>query len=161
MLACALVLVGGAYLVLQARARSHRAELLAASQHSLELQVILEQDRAAAEASLATARKLSALADLMADRQSWLPVFSLLEHNTLPGIYFSDFAGDASGSLTLTGHATSYTEAARQLLAFQTASEVAAVSLVGLKPEGDDLGSPQVGFTLALTLKPSLFSQAK
>jgi hypothetical protein len=80
-------------------------------------------------------------------------MFPFLEKTTHPQVVYDAFEMQMkTQELTLTGRAASFEVLSKQLLAYQQAGEVVRVLL-----QSSDLRENIVGFTVKLTLNPSLF----
>lgn len=153
-----LIVVAGGYFVLQQKVTQHAQDVTAAQEEVDQLQDKLEGVRAKTETAESTKRQLAAVASLLDDRPSWLPLFTALEEVTIPKVYFSSVAADANGVLTLSGQGPSYTEVARQLKAFQDSPLVESVDMTGFKGDRGEAGKVNVGFSMVVKFKASVFS---
>lgn len=70
----------------------------------------------------------------------WTKIFERLEHYTIPEVYYTSFTASVDGSLTLTAVGRDYQSVARQLVAFQAASDfVASVTITSASADYDTL----------------------
>lgn len=88
----------------------------------------------------------------------WTPVFSLLEKNTIPDVYFKNFTASSDGQMDLSGVAKNYEAVAEQIVSLREAENVSAVYVSGasasLAPTGE---TSEVDFEAKIKLGQNLF----
>jgi Tfp pilus assembly protein PilN len=93
---------------------------------------------------------LKHLSDLFSNRVYWSEMLSLIAENTVPGVYFLSFSGEAEKkSIALQGRATNYTTLAKQIVAFREVFGGVEFSTSGI----DKGGGINVSFTLDFSKK--------
>ena len=153
----------GWYQFVQWRGRdiSQKNNELQAQIDSIKKQV-LDYDKERQEVEILIAG-LSSMENLLGKHIHWTKVFKLLEQNTIDDVYFSNFAASRSGSLRLSASGKDYISVARQLVAFQKATEfVLSVEINSASASGekDVDGKPVIVATLFdvdIKLQPDVF----
>ncbi|MFA7662339.1 MAG: hypothetical protein WCX88_00280 [Patescibacteria group bacterium] len=103
--------------------------------------------------------KLKESKNLLDNHIYWTNLFTALEKYTHSQVSYTGFSGTIGKELVLKATAPSYSVAARQLLIFQSAKEIAndvTISEISQKINSEDKTS-QVSFSLTLTLNPEVF----
>lgn len=123
---------------------------------------VMDYDRERKEVEILIAG-LSSMENLLGRHIHWTKVFKLLEQNTVDDVYFSNFAASQSGSLRLSATGKDYISVARQLVAFQKATEfVQSVEINSASASGekDADGKPMITsamFDVNIQLQPDVF----
>ena len=105
-------------------------------------------------------QELLTMQQLLGAHRYWTRVFDALQKVTIDEVYFTSFSSASDGSLELSAHGRDYESVARQLVAFQQATDViATVSITGASAILDqDTGQVgEVGFAVSLRLRPEVF----
>jgi len=88
----------------------------------------------------------------------WTEVFSFMEKNTVPDVYFKNFVGGIDGSISLSGIAKSYKAVAEQIVSLREAENAEKISITSasasVAPTGE---TTEVNFDAKLKLKPEIF----
>lgn len=123
----------------------------------------IKKEIAETEKSVVPAKELQQQINLLADfldkHLYWTNFFSLLEKNTVSGVYYNSLAADASGGITLSAVADSYTSLARQLTSFEETPELAEKVMISsvAADTGEDRQIKGINFDISLTLNKQLF----
>ncbi len=123
----------------------------------ISLQNNLEILRGQAEESLFFQTKIQAIQALLNKRGGWAPLFAWLEKNTVSDVYFTGFAGDSGGRITLAGLAPNYTQIAKQFKIFAEDKNVTQVEVTNLRIQKVDEEVTNVSFSF-IVVAPDLFS---
>ncbi|MFZ5391216.1 MAG: PilN domain-containing protein [Patescibacteria group bacterium] len=122
----------------------------------INLQNDLEILRSQAEDSLFFQTKIQAIQAMLDKRGSWAPLFGWLEKNTVPDIYFTGFAGDSGGRITLAGLAPNYTQVAKQFKIFSESPSVKQVEVTNLRIQKVEDEVTNVSFSF-IVVAPDFF----
>jgi hypothetical protein len=89
----------------------------------------------------------------------WTDFFAFLEKRTLPDVTYANFSGDAgSGTVTLEADATSYRDAAEQIVALREDPSVISVLSDAAAAKVDEKGNVLgVSFTMVVKCKPEVW----
>ncbi|TSC56723.1 MAG: Uncharacterized protein G01um101418_617 [Parcubacteria group bacterium Gr01-1014_18] len=119
-----------------------------------------------------TAKKTASLQSRLAISKSilshhvyWTHLFKILEDNTLPTIYYQNFAGSLGSSAVISGYGLDFESVARQLLAFENLPMVKKAAVSGVKVaelSAEELLSPDfpknvVRFEMLVEADPKIF----
>ena len=104
-------------------------------------------------------QRLELIRDLLDRHQYWTKLFAVLEEHTINDVYYTNFSMAGTEKVVLTAVGKDYQSVARQLVAFQAATDVITdVEINSALANLDDLGNYQdVNFTINLTLNPDVF----
>ena len=105
-------------------------------------------------------QELLTMQQLLGAHRYWTRVFDALQKVTIDEVYFTSFSSASDGSLELSAHGRDYESVARQLVAFQQATDViATVSITGASAilDQDTCQVGEVGFAASLRLRPEVF----
>jgi hypothetical protein len=95
---------------------------------------------------------------LLAKHVYWTEVFSFMEKNTVPDVYFKNFVGGVDGSVSLSGIGKSYRAVAEQIVSLREAENAEKISITSasasVAPTGE---TTEVNFDAKLKLKPEIF----
>lgn len=105
--------------------------------------------------AIAFKNRADAVRFALASHVHWTKFFRQLEQYTEKDVFFVNFAGDLSGSLTLSAFGPSYDSVARQYTTFQNAKDFVSEVFINSAQRNDTSG--QVTFTVALRLVPSFY----
>ncbi len=157
----AIVIVGGGWFGLGAYQDriQHRAEEVSTQVASVESTIAGRRE--VQRAAIAVRERTTLIQGLFDNHTYWTRFYSLLETYTVADVYFTSFAGDTSGKLTLSAVGRDFGSVARQYVTFQGAADFATdVSITGATAVLNDDGSiAQVGFSVSLTLRSDVFSK--
>ncbi|NUM25535.1 MAG: hypothetical protein HUU49_02805 [Candidatus Buchananbacteria bacterium] len=116
--------------------------------------------QASKDAALDLQQRLKTVKDLLDNHVYWTKFFALLEKNTVDEVYFTNFAMTGQDKLVLAAVGKDYESVARQLVAFQEATDfVKSVRIDSASTEfdfetGDNFG---VNFNINLEFQPGVF----
>jgi hypothetical protein len=111
--------------------------------------------------------RLEKISEMLDAHLYWTKLFDYLEHNTVSGVYYTDFVAEEGKSLSLLARAPTYRDLATQLVLLENADFVESVDISGgnlvnsqtsTAIEGEDVPEPassEVEFTINLKLKDS------
>ena len=104
-------------------------------------------------------QRLELIRDLLDRHQYWTKLFAVLEAYTIDDVYYTNFSMAGTEKVVLTAVGKDYQSVARQLVAFQEATDVITdVEINSALANLDDIGNYQdVNFTINLTLNPDVF----
>ncbi|MBU1039463.1 hypothetical protein KKC17_04560 [Patescibacteria group bacterium] len=157
LVAVVLVLVGSGFLFYYRN--SLKNESLLEQDRLIVLQDNLEGLRFQAEESLFFQTKIQAIGAILNKRGSWAPLFEFLEKNTVVDVFFTGFAGDSGGRITLAGLAPDYTQVAKQFKVFASNKSVEQVEVINLRIQkvGDEITNVSFSFII---VAPDFFTPA-
>jgi hypothetical protein len=103
--------------------------------------------------------QLEAIKNLLAAHLYWTKIFDLLEKNTVPDVYYTNFVAGSDGKIALSAVGKSFSSVAEQLTVFREAKDfVKEVSITGASAQIDPTGEIQeVNFEISLKLIPEVF----
>lgn len=113
-------------------------------------------------AALALKDKVDAIGERLDQHIYWTKFFTLLEKHTVPDVYFSNvFAADINGTLTLDATGKDFSSVARQLLAFQEATDFVDTVVINsaTRQTGTELTSEGVKFSIDIKLAEGVFTK--
>ncbi len=88
----------------------------------------------------------------------WTGVYSFLEKNTIPEVYFKNFVGGSDGQISMSGVAKSYKAVAGQIVSLREAEKVEKVSITSASASVSPTGeTAEVNFDVKLKLNPEIF----
>lgn len=104
-------------------------------------------------------QRLDLVSGLLDRHQYWTELFAILEAHTIDDVYYTNFSMAGTEKVVLTAVGKDYQSVARQLVAFQQASDaITGVEINSALANLDDAGNYQdVNFTINLTLNPDVF----
>ncbi|MDP3771544.1 MAG: hypothetical protein Q8R16_04540 [bacterium] len=155
----ALLLIGVPWFLVTPHLRDRQAFVIALEARHADARAraaIAEQDL---QSYRSTARRATALRELLAQHRSWAPFFRLVESRTLPSVRYQGFTADVGGNITMPATAPSVRAAAEQVVAWQEAPGVSGVEISGFSSTADELGVVRgTRFDLRFQVPPSAFS---
>ena len=103
--------------------------------------------------------QLEAIKNLLTSHLYWTKFFDLLEKNTVPDVYYTNFVAGADGEIALSAVGKSFSSVAEQLTAFREAKDfIKEVSITGASAQVDPTGQvTEVNFEVDLKLIPGVF----
>lgn len=153
------LLIGGSWFRVESALRDQRASVAALEARHADARAraaIAEQDL---QAYRSTARRATALRELLAHHRSWEPFFRLVEARTLPSVRYQSVTADVGGSVAMPATAPSVRAAAEQVVAWEETPGVTGVEISGFSSTADALGVVRgTRFDLRLQFDPSTFS---
>lgn len=115
--------------------------------------------------AILTKNRAEAAKKLLNQHIYWTKFFEALGKHTVGEVSYTSFSGDITGKISLNGIGQTYESVAKQLVAFQKATdfiktvEIRSASLESSDSEGETALTPALGvnFTASLTLVPDIF----
>jgi hypothetical protein len=103
--------------------------------------------------------QLEAIKNLLTLHLYWTKFFDLLEKNTIPDVYYTNFVAGEDGGVALSAVGKSFSSVAEQLTAFREAKDfVKEVNITGASAQVDPTGQvTEVNFEVDLKLFPEVF----
>jgi hypothetical protein len=157
---------GGLFLSLQAKVRRVNQEVTDLQNQESILNGKIKKLKESNATVFELQPRLENLKTVLANHLLVSKVFTYLEANTEPGVYYTDMSVDTvNNTVKLDGLALTYTAAARQLLIFtEDQTNVLKTELTGLSKEKEEVKEGQeatarelISFGLTLTLEPNFF----
>lgn len=124
---------------------------------SLENQILAY--RSLQEQVNATADQLTTINTLLSEHRYWTNIFALLEHYTLPNVYYTLVNADANGTVTLQAATTDYASVSHQIEVFRRANRFIQQVDVSTATSGGSEQSTTTGivtFNLTLQINPEV-----
>lgn len=135
-------------------------EIRQTEQLNVELRAQIDDYQAMLTDAQALQRDLLTMQQLLGAHRYWTRVFDALQKVTIDEVYYTSFVSASDGSLELAAHGRDYESVARQLVAFQQATDViASVSITGASVVISE-GTEEVGevvFGVSVRLRPEVF----
>lgn len=103
--------------------------------------------------------QLQAIKNLLTSHLYWTKFFGLLEKNTIPDVYYSNFVASSDGAVALSAIGKSFSSVAEQIVSFEEAKDfVKEVNITGASAQIDPTGAiMEVNFEVDLKLIPEVF----
>ena len=112
-----------------------------------------EFDPALVNELISVSKNIEAAKAIVGEHRVVSPIFTLLEENTLPQVYFQKFSKNKN-SVSLEGETQNYLEIVKQVLIFKTNPLVQEIAFSKLAKGGKD----KISFALEIILKPEILS---